>query len=125
MRRPLRATWMAMALGVLLGTAPGWAEELKVGAVGTLSGGGTEWGLCIACGLVGLQGSLLAHYITFIAPGSYTFNESLNLAWCAPSWTAARRCWPTATRASASTHPTTSWCGRTTRSGSPIPTTGS
>jgi branched-chain amino acid transport system permease protein len=34
---------------------------------------------CIACGLVGLQGSLLAHYIHFIAPGSYTFNESLNL----------------------------------------------
>jgi branched-chain amino acid transport system permease protein len=33
----------------------------------------------IACGLVGLQGSLLAHYITFVAPGSYTFNESLNL----------------------------------------------
>lgn len=33
----------------------------------------------IACGLVGLQGSLLAHYIHFIAPGSYTFNESLNL----------------------------------------------
>lgn len=34
---------------------------------------------CIACGLVGLQGSLLAHFIHFIAPGSYTFNESLNL----------------------------------------------
>jgi len=34
---------------------------------------------CIACGLVGLQGSLLAHYIHFIAPGSYAFNESLNL----------------------------------------------
>jgi branched-chain amino acid transport system permease protein len=34
---------------------------------------------CIACGLVGLQGSLLAHFITFVAPGSYTFNESLNL----------------------------------------------
>jgi branched-chain amino acid transport system permease protein len=33
----------------------------------------------IACGLVGLQGSLLAHFIHFIAPGSYTFNESLNL----------------------------------------------
>ena len=33
----------------------------------------------IACGLVGLQGSLLAHFITFVAPGSYTFNESLNL----------------------------------------------
>jgi branched-chain amino acid transport system permease protein len=33
----------------------------------------------IACGLVGLQGSLLAHYIHFIAPGSFTFNESLNL----------------------------------------------
>jgi branched-chain amino acid transport system permease protein len=34
---------------------------------------------CIACGLVGFQGSLLAHYIHFIAPGSFTFNESLNL----------------------------------------------
>jgi branched-chain amino acid transport system permease protein len=34
---------------------------------------------CIACGMVGLQGSLLAHYIHFIAPGSYTFGESLNL----------------------------------------------
>lgn len=34
---------------------------------------------CIACGLVGVQGSLLAHYIHFIAPGSFTFNESLNL----------------------------------------------
>lgn len=33
----------------------------------------------IACGLVGLQGSLLAHFITFVAPGSYTFVESLNL----------------------------------------------
>ena len=33
----------------------------------------------IACGFVGLQGSLLAHFITFVAPGSYTFNESLNL----------------------------------------------
>lgn len=33
----------------------------------------------IACGLVGLQGSLLAHFITFVAPGAYTFNESLNL----------------------------------------------
>lgn len=33
----------------------------------------------VACGLVGLQGSLLAHFITFVAPGSYTFNESLNL----------------------------------------------
>ena len=33
----------------------------------------------IACGLVGLQGSLLAHFITFVAPGAYAFNESLNL----------------------------------------------
>ena len=33
----------------------------------------------IACGFVGFQGSLLAHFITFVAPGSYTFNESLNL----------------------------------------------
>ena len=33
----------------------------------------------IACGFVGFQGSLLAHFITFVAPGSYTFSESLNL----------------------------------------------
>jgi branched-chain amino acid transport system permease protein len=33
----------------------------------------------IACGVVGLEGSLLAHFITFVAPGSYTFIESLNL----------------------------------------------
>jgi branched-chain amino acid transport system permease protein len=33
----------------------------------------------IACGLVGLQGSLLAHFITFVAPSAYAFNESLNL----------------------------------------------
>lgn len=33
----------------------------------------------IACGMVGFQGSLLAHFITFVAPGSYTFLESLNL----------------------------------------------
>jgi branched-chain amino acid transport system permease protein len=31
----------------------------------------------IACGVVGLQGSLLAHYIRYISPSAYTFNESL------------------------------------------------
>lgn len=32
----------------------------------------------IACGLVGLQGSLQAHFIHFISPLSYSFTESLN-----------------------------------------------
>lgn len=32
----------------------------------------------IACGLVGLQGSLQAHFIHFISPLSYSFSESLN-----------------------------------------------
>jgi branched-chain amino acid transport system permease protein len=31
----------------------------------------------VACGVVGLQGSLLAHYIRYISPSAYTFNESL------------------------------------------------
>jgi branched-chain amino acid transport system permease protein len=34
---------------------------------------------CIACGLVGLQGSLLAHFIHYISPGAYSFDTSLNL----------------------------------------------
>jgi branched-chain amino acid transport system permease protein len=33
----------------------------------------------IACGLVGLQGSLLAHFIHYISPGAYSFDTSLNL----------------------------------------------
>ena len=32
----------------------------------------------IACGLVGLQGSLQAHYIRYLSPNAYTFLESLN-----------------------------------------------
>jgi branched-chain amino acid transport system permease protein len=32
----------------------------------------------LACGLVGLQGSLLAHFIHFVSPGAYDFTESLN-----------------------------------------------
>ncbi len=32
----------------------------------------------LACGLVGLQGSLLAHFIHFVSPNAYNFNESLN-----------------------------------------------
>jgi branched-chain amino acid transport system permease protein len=32
----------------------------------------------IACGIVGLQGSLQAHYIRYVSPNAYTFLESLN-----------------------------------------------
>ena len=32
----------------------------------------------LACGLVGLQGSLLAHFIHYVSPGAYGFAESLN-----------------------------------------------
>ncbi len=32
----------------------------------------------LACGLVGLQGSLLAHFIHIVSPSAYNFNESLN-----------------------------------------------
>jgi branched-chain amino acid transport system permease protein len=32
----------------------------------------------IACGLVGLQGSLQVHYIRYVSPNAYTFLESLN-----------------------------------------------
>jgi branched-chain amino acid transport system substrate-binding protein len=42
---------VSAALAVVLGVAPGWAEEIKVGAVGTLSGGGTEWGLALQRGM--------------------------------------------------------------------------
>lgn len=47
MRRGSRAVLVSVALAVLLGVAPGWCEDLKIGAVGTLSGGGTEWGLAL------------------------------------------------------------------------------
>lgn len=47
MRGTSRAVLLSVALAVLLGAAPGWCEELKIGAVGTLSGGGTEWGLAL------------------------------------------------------------------------------
>jgi branched-chain amino acid transport system substrate-binding protein len=45
MKRASGIVWLSITLAVLLGAAPGGAEELKIGAVGTLSGGGTEWGL--------------------------------------------------------------------------------
>ncbi|MBI2218445.1 MAG: ABC transporter substrate-binding protein [Candidatus Rokubacteria bacterium] len=51
MRRTSRIVWIAVALVVLLGTSTGWSEELKVGAIGTLSGGGTEWGLALQRGM--------------------------------------------------------------------------
>lgn len=51
MGRAPRVVWMAVALAVLLVAAPGWGEELKIGAVGTLSGGGTEWGIALQRGV--------------------------------------------------------------------------
>jgi branched-chain amino acid transport system substrate-binding protein len=39
--------WTAVALAVVGGASPAGSEELKIGAVGTLSGGGTEWGLAV------------------------------------------------------------------------------
>ncbi len=51
MRRTSRTVLLSVALTVLLGSAPGWCEELKIGAVGTLSGGGTEWGLALQRGV--------------------------------------------------------------------------
>jgi branched-chain amino acid transport system permease protein len=32
----------------------------------------------ISCGLVGMQGSLMAHYIHYLSPGAFGFSESLN-----------------------------------------------
>lgn len=47
MRQSLRIVGAVVALAVLAVASPGVAEELKIGAVGTLSGGGTEWGLAV------------------------------------------------------------------------------
>jgi len=47
MRKSGLAMCAAAALAIVLGAAPGWGEDLKIGAVGTLSGGGTEWGLAL------------------------------------------------------------------------------
>jgi branched-chain amino acid transport system substrate-binding protein len=41
--------WVAVA--VLLAVTPARSEELKIGAIGTLSGGGTEWGLALQRGV--------------------------------------------------------------------------
>ncbi len=32
----------------------------------------------LSCGLVGMQGSLMAHYIHYLSPGAFGFSESLN-----------------------------------------------
>ena len=47
MRRSMLTMCVAVVLAIVLGAAPGWGEDLKIGAVGTLSGGGTEWGLAL------------------------------------------------------------------------------
>lgn len=51
MKRSSPVVWISVALAVLIAAAPGWTEELKIGAVGTLSGGGTEWGLALQRGM--------------------------------------------------------------------------
>ena len=51
MKRSRRTVWMSTALALLFGVSSGWGEELKVGAIGTLSGGGTEWGLALQRGM--------------------------------------------------------------------------
>ncbi len=50
MRKSMLTMCVAAALAIVLGAAPGWGEDLKIGAVGTLSGGGTEWGLALQRG---------------------------------------------------------------------------
>lgn len=51
MRGRSRAVLAWVALAVLVAAAPAWSEELKIGAIGTLSGGGTEWGLALQRGV--------------------------------------------------------------------------
>ncbi|HSL51965.1 MAG TPA: ABC transporter substrate-binding protein [Candidatus Deferrimicrobiaceae bacterium] len=51
MRRRSRAVLAWVALAVLVAAVPAWSEELKIGAIGTLSGGGTEWGLALQRGV--------------------------------------------------------------------------
>jgi branched-chain amino acid transport system substrate-binding protein len=51
MRRRTLGLWALAALLALGGAAPAAGEELKVGAIGTLSGGGTEWGLALQRGM--------------------------------------------------------------------------
>jgi branched-chain amino acid transport system substrate-binding protein len=51
MRRSLRGLGVVVVVGLLLVAAPGFTEDLKVGAIGTLSGGGTEWGLALQRGV--------------------------------------------------------------------------
>ena len=47
MTRWPRMAGMLVALMVLGGVSAARAEELRIGAVGTLSGGGTEWGIAL------------------------------------------------------------------------------
>ena len=47
MTRSMLTVCTAMAVAWLGAVSPGAAEELKLGAIGTLSGGGTEWGLAL------------------------------------------------------------------------------
>ena len=51
MRRSILTGCVSAALAVLLGAPSGWGDELKIGAIGTLSGGGTEWGLALQRGM--------------------------------------------------------------------------
>jgi len=51
MRRSMLTMCVVAALAIVFGAAPGWGEDLKIGAVGTLSGGGTEWGLALQRGV--------------------------------------------------------------------------
>jgi branched-chain amino acid transport system substrate-binding protein len=50
MRKALRLVGMAIVLAALGGVSVASGEDLKIGAVGTLSGGGTEWGLALQRG---------------------------------------------------------------------------
>jgi branched-chain amino acid transport system substrate-binding protein len=50
MKRSRQLVGLSILLAVLGGVSAAWSEELKIGAVGTLSGGGTEWGLALQRG---------------------------------------------------------------------------
>jgi branched-chain amino acid transport system substrate-binding protein len=47
MTKSVRLMLMSIVLALLGGVPAAWSEDLKIGAVGTLSGGGTEWGLAV------------------------------------------------------------------------------
>jgi branched-chain amino acid transport system substrate-binding protein len=50
MKRSRQLVGLSILLAVLGGVSAAGSEELKIGAVGTLSGGGTEWGLALQRG---------------------------------------------------------------------------